>query len=210
MTLLSDLNTASRLAADNGQRGVTDKQINFLASLMTQLGVTVAANVPLTAKDASGWIDTMLKDVKALPPKAPVKDDDVPDLTAVITLLADATAHIKYPKVHFENVNIVLALAGNRARFPGSVNVTSEGGYGNNDFFGRIHTDGRFEPSRTSTDKVKDFLINLSDDVVGTVKQHGKDTGNCSFCSRPLSDDKSVTAGYGPVCAKTYNLPYGG
>jgi hypothetical protein len=208
MTLLSDLNTASRLAADNGQRGVTDKQINFLASLMTQLGVTVAANVPLTAKDASGWIDTMLKDVKALPPKAPVKDDDVPDLTAVITLLADATAHIKYPKVVFDDANIKLALAGSRARFPGSVNVTSIGSYGNNDFFGRIHTDGRFEPSRGSTDTVKNFLINLSADVVGTVKAHGANTGNCCFCSRELTDDKSVTVGYGPVCAKTFGLPH--
>ena len=217
MTLLSDLTTAAG-RADMVGRGASTKQVNFLASLMTQCSKDASdigcectqTHATLTSRQASGYIDDYLKDVKALPPKAPVKDDDVPDLTAVITLLADATAHIKYPKVHFENVNIVLALASNRARFPGSVNVTSEGGYGNNDFFGRIHTDGRFEPSRGVTDKVKDFLINLSADVVGTVKAHGKDTGNCCFCSRPLDHPASVSAGYGAVCAKTYHLPHGG
>ena len=217
MTLTSDL-TAAAGRADLIGRGASPKQVNFLASLMTQCGKDASdigcecthTQATLTSKQASHYIGDYLEDVKALPPKAPVKADDVPDLTAVITLLADATAHIKYPKVHFEDANIVLALAGNRARFPGSVNVTSEGGYGNNDFFGRIHTDGRFEPSRGVTDKVKDFLINLSADVVGTVKAHGRDTGNCCFCSRELTDENSVKAGYGPVCAKTYHLPHGG
>lgn len=215
MTLTSDL-TAAAERADLIGRGASTKQVNFLASLMSQCGKDASdiscectqTQAVLTSKQASRYIDDYLEDVKALPPKAPVKADDVPDLTAVVTLLTDATAHITYPKVHFEDTNIVLALAGNRARFPGSVNVTSEGSYGNNDFFGRIHTDGRFEPSRCVTDKVKDFLVNLSADVIGTVKAHGKDTGNCCFCSRPLSDDKSVTVGYGPVCAKTFSLPH--
>ena len=42
----------------------------------------------LTSKQASGYIGDYLEKAKALPPKAPVKADDVPDLTAVITLLA--------------------------------------------------------------------------------------------------------------------------
>ena len=211
MTLISDLTAA---AAKAGHNAASPKQVAFLARLMDQLGRgftdVLCAGEHLSKKGASSLISGNLAAAKRLPPKAPVKADDVPDLTAVITLLTDATAHIKYPKVHFEDANIKLSLAGNRARFPGSVNVTSEGSYGNNDFFGRIHTDGRFEPSRGVTDKVKDFLINLSADVVGTVKAHGKDTGNCCFCSRELTLEKSVKAGYGSVCAKTYHLPHGG
>jgi hypothetical protein len=37
---------------------------------------------------------------------------------------------------------------------------------------------------------------------------HGQLTGNCCFCSLPLSDPKSLKLGYGPICASHYNLPY--
>lgn len=31
----------------------------------------------------------------------------------------------------------------------------------------------------------------------------------CVFCSRRLTDQRSMDAGYGPVCAQTYGLPWG-
>ena len=34
-------------------------------------------------------------------------------------------------------------------------------------------------------------------------------TGKCVFCGRMLTTDDSVTAGYGPVCAKVHGLPHG-
>lgn len=37
----------------------------------------------------------------------------------------------------------------------------------------------------------------------------GKVTGACVFCSRLLTDERSVSAGYGPVCAEREGLPWG-
>lgn len=38
---------------------------------------------------------------------------------------------------------------------------------------------------------------------------HGKLTGNCCFCSLPLSDARSLQMGYGPYCADHWHLPWG-
>ena len=38
----------------------------------------------------------------------------------------------------------------------------------------------------------------------------GHETGNCCFCGRELTDERSVSAGYGPICAGHYGLPWGG
>lgn len=40
-------------------------------------------------------------------------------------------------------------------------------------------------------------------------KGHGKLTGNCCFCSLTLTDSRSVDAGYGPICADNWGLPWG-
>lgn len=37
----------------------------------------------------------------------------------------------------------------------------------------------------------------------------GKLYGICIFCSRDLTDERSIAMGYGPVCAENHNLPWG-
>ena len=37
----------------------------------------------------------------------------------------------------------------------------------------------------------------------------GHATGVCVFCARSLSDDRSVSVGYGPTCAAKQGLPWG-
>lgn len=39
--------------------------------------------------------------------------------------------------------------------------------------------------------------------------QFGHDYRQCVFCSRPLTDDRSMSAGYGETCAHTHALPWG-
>jgi hypothetical protein len=36
----------------------------------------------------------------------------------------------------------------------------------------------------------------------------GHATGSCCFCSRQLTDARSVAHGYGPICAENYGLPW--
>ena len=39
--------------------------------------------------------------------------------------------------------------------------------------------------------------------------QYGSLTGNCCFCGRKLTDDRSTNVGYGPVCADKFGLNWG-
>jgi hypothetical protein len=104
---------------------------------------------------------------------------------------------------------ICISQAGDRAKFPGSLNVTDGRPFGMNVWYGRIYQDGAFEPSRASSDTVLDFLKKFAADPVETAARYGRRTGNCCFCNRPLSDERSTTVGYGPICAETWSLPWG-
>lgn len=43
----------------------------------------------------------------------------------------------------------------------------------------------------------------------GVAAEYGHETGNCSFCSKELTDNRSLSVGYGPVCADKFGLPWG-
>lgn len=52
----------------------------------------------------------------------------------------------------------------------------------------------------------------LTADMKVTAEQaarFGKLWGSCVFCSRLLTDERSVAVGYGPVCAEHNGLPWG-
>ena len=55
------------------------------------------------------------------------------------------------------------------------------------------------------TQLLKDFAA----DPTGTVAKYGKLANRCCFCSKELTDPKSVSVGYGPVCAKHYGFAWG-
>ena len=81
-------------------------------------------------------------------------------------------------------------------------------------WMGRIHLDGRWEPSRRETTQdrmptVERLLAELEADFAGTVARIGKECGACVMCSRELTDPRSLAMGYGPVCADSYGLPWG-
>lgn len=126
----------------------------------------------------------------------------------------------KYPKVRilWGEKTLLVSKATEKARFPGSLNVVTrrEGLWGGqeNVFLGRIHLDGRFEPHRQSMaegseNELADVLANFANDPLSAVKAYGFRTGHCCLCGLKLDDERSVLMGYGPVCAKKYQLPWG-
>lgn len=55
-------------------------------------------------------------------------------------------------------------------------------------------------------------IRNLSEATVLTAEQaseFGRLYGICIYCSRDLTDERSIAVGYGPVCASNYDLPWG-
>jgi len=132
---------------------------------------------------------------------------------AITNLLSHARdAGLKWPKIRLETASgakLVLSLSGARARYPNSTNVTDGGRYGENEWYGRIHTDGRLEESRWMTDGVRDKLTELSSDPAESATLYGALTGRCCFCGKALTTKESVGVGYGPICAGHFGLPWG-
>jgi len=130
-----------------------------------------------------------------------------------IMALFDATfGKIKYPKIRLKTEagkKLALSRAGNRSKYAGQIMLTDGGSFGENVYYGRIDEGGKVFPARAMSDDVMETIRNLSADAVKVAGAHGHDTGQCCFCTRHLSDERSVTVGYGPTCAGNFGLPWG-
>lgn len=142
------------------------------------------------------------------PTPAPVAD--VGNLSGVVALFDKAGAKLKYPKITFSHngQTFQLVRAGNRSAHAGSVNVTDGGRFGKNVWYGRINRDGTVTSSRNWTPAVELLLRGMQEDPAGFAAAKGKQSGNCIFCRKSLTDPRSVEVGYGQTCAGHYGLPW--
>ena len=121
-----------------------------------------------------------------------------------------AATNLNTPKVSFEidGETIRFARKGNRSKSPGVIEVTNGLGWGdmNRIWFGTIKRDGTFFPSRSSNGAVASTVKRFNSNPEGFVEKAQKNAGNCCFCMGELTHERSRVAGYGPKCAKNYNL----
>jgi hypothetical protein len=134
----------------------------------------------------------------------------VGDFKGVTALLqAGAASGLKRPGLKLQTRQgrpVKVALAGGETKYPGSVHVSDGASWNLRTYYGRVDADG----STTVTDTdVLELLGRLAADPAGTAAEYGHITGACCFCSTGLEDDRSVEVGYGPVCARKYQLPWG-
>ena len=144
---------------------------------------------------------------------------NVGNVQPIIELFELAGRKLKWPKIRLfteTEQKVVLKRGGDASKYRGQILVTDGGPYGNNIWFGRIDTDGTFYPNsrlrqenRLLADQVVTLLQSFAEDPAGVGSIIGKRTGHCVFCSRELSDARSTTVGYGPICAGHYGLPWG-
>ena len=141
-----------------------------------------------------------------------VEADKPGDYLRIVELLQRAQQHLKYPKLWLDSEEtgpLRLHLAGPRSRHHGQVQITDGAPYGRNTYYGRISEAGQLHASASVTPAVQEVMTSLAGDPVGVTATHGKATGNCCFCSKALSDARSLEAGYGPTCAGHWHLPWG-
>lgn len=92
-------------------------------------------------------------------------------------------------------------------RYPNTYHITdplNEGAY-----IGRLESTGAVVVSAERLARYQNTLAELEKDPVAAAVAYGHAMGNCAFCTRPLTDDRSIVVGYGPVCAQKYGLPWG-
>ena len=82
------------------------------------------------------------------------------------------------------------------------------GGQFNADYLGQIRTTGALALRGNASPDYVRLLDDLSTDPVAAIASHGHRTGRCCMCNSPLKTHESTTHGYGPVCAKTFGLPW--
>jgi hypothetical protein len=149
------------------------------------------------------WVHKLAVDANT---EKPAAREGIAGFSNIIAFFAVACENgMKRPKIEFPRAK--LSLAGPRSRVAGSIHV-AQGAYPGT-YFGYIDATGTFFPGRGYDEDILNFLRTLEKDPVGIAIEHGKESGSCVFCSKELTTTESVSAGYGPVCAKKWSLPWG-
>ena len=143
--------------------------------------------------------------------KATEKTADLVNASQILGFFDKASEAIKFPKVTFKvnGQTVKFARSGPNSKVPGTVHVTDGGPFGDNAYYGAVRRDGLFSPSRACTNEIAEAIKTFALDFIGSTAGVGHETGNCCFCSLELTDQRSVSAGYGPTCANNYGLPWG-
>lgn len=157
----------------------------------------------LSENQAKGVMNCMMAEVRRQ--RAASVPPVVVDMTAIMTLFRRAGARLQRPRVTLSGVTLKLST---RGQFPGTIGLTS-GQWPNSVWLGRIGVDGTLTRGRNMTDEVLTLIRELAENPVAAAQRYASLTGNCCFCNLRLTDERSTQAGYGPICAGHYGLPWG-
>lgn len=163
------------------------------------------------------WVGRLITRAEQQDPgQSPAPVMQVGNLEGLRTLFDRAARHLRRPFIILSVPNrdaVRITPAMPTGTFAGSLMVASVNRrYGRRTTYGRV-TDGVFHPFRTCTPDVAQTigqrLAALSNNPAGVAAEYGHMHGHCCFCRHPLSDERSTSVGYGPICAGHYGLPWG-
>ncbi len=135
----------------------------------------------------------------------------------VYKLLHTAQKNINYPKLRIvpfvENPKFVLmfTIAGERAAFPGSINITTDHElFDRRTFFGRILQSGEIaiQPSLTMNKVSVELISDINDNLEEYIRKTSYLTEKCALCNEKIQDSYSKLVGWGPECAKKWGLKW--
>lgn len=118
------------------------------------------------------------------------------DLSNINAAFDRASSKLKGPKLTVAGYRFSFAPA--HSANAGSLYVKHEGQY-----LGKI-TAGKFLAVRTTSAEAEAEVIRIAADPRAAAVEHGKLTGQCSVCNRPLTNPASVAAGIGPICGSNF------
>lgn len=137
----------------------------------------------------------------------------------IFDLFDKAAKSLQYPRLRYpidKNNKIVFALAGNKAQFPGTLNITDGGPFGNNIWYGRVKKDYEkkvlhidWNPKIAVDKDFKEIVRAVISNPVGICSITGQKYSYCCFCGTEITTKESLAVGYGPICAEKWGLPWG-
>ncbi len=134
-------------------------------------------------------------------------------LLKISEMLGRASANLQYPKIRLANSDkeiVTLSKNSENSRYPGAIGIYG----GDRVCFGRIENSpsgetATFRKAKNCPEWIELAILDFAKDEIEGAKTFARLTGRCCFCNAPLTDEKSTIEGYGPVCAKNYQLPWG-
>jgi hypothetical protein len=155
------------------------------------------------------WAEKMVERAREAANPKPATTTPAVDLSPLFGLFKTAMDNgMKRPRIRANPAGkeMSLSMASPTSSNPGHLYVKVEDQYA-----GKITPQGEPKLARSCEDPeaVTASLVALAADPVAFAKAYGKQTGNCCFCGLLLTDQRSVDAGYGPICAEHYGLPWG-
>lgn len=192
-------------ALHSSREELTAKDREFADSLYTQF-----VNTKGLSPNQWTWVGRLLERIKK---SEPVSGNFNPvQVMFRMVSAAEGGAALKKPKIRLLSKNErYVQLNFDITKPEAGINVYVDGwaGHGYRKFAGWIK-DGKLVPYRTDrmTPDVIEVIQQFSDDPIQTAKAMAGLLGVCMYCGQRLSDDRSKQAGYGPVCAKTWHLPW--
>ena len=134
------------------------------------------------------------------------------DVEALYAFFFDAREHIQYPKItiNMDNDEVLrIKMSGPRSKQPDVLQLELVQDTPPHNWIGRILPDGKLDKGRGADwDTIEFWLTDLMKDIPKAVAEYGKATGNCVFCCKPLTDERSVKNGYGKKCASNFGLEW--
>ncbi len=123
---------------------------------------------------------------------------------------------LKRPAITFQVVDAEGVMTGRKivfrtkAQTPDIIEVASDRKYQRwVTVYGIIDSNaGTFTYNGLCPDEVVHFVRRVAEDPEAAAVENGMLTGNCVFCAAGLTDHRSTSVGYGPICAKRYALPW--
>lgn len=157
------------------------------------------------------FVEVLIERVMSPPISFVAEKANVGDFSVLMSFFEGAKANLKFPKLYLavEGVPVILSLAGPASKEPGTVNVSGVGAFGARAWYGRVDRSGNWTKGSKQYEEIGEveaLLKAFSKDPGKAAKEYGDSTGRCCFCGSELTDERSLAAGFGPVCAKNWNL----
>lgn len=191
------INNQAQLKALLASGAVADKDRNFATSI---------ANAARPTAKQLYWVDKMIERYSAKAPALRLED-----VSGIFDLFKAGGERLEKPRLKLKTGQTkddgqVIRLK----PYNGEIQI-DDGNYPRVDF-GTIDEAGNvfltMEAEAFKADLIV-LLIELANDPIETAARIGRLTGFCCFCSLQLTDERSLVKGYGPICAKSYQLPWG-
>lgn len=129
------------------------------------------------------------------------------DTTEIREMFASAISRLKFPKLLYYTGVGTLVFFVRIHRNPGAIGMRVQGS--DNELIGEVLTTGELIWTPGSRLDMRRYAMEVLKAPKEKLALNGKEYKSCCYCGIALTNPASLQAGYGPICADNWGLPWG-